>query len=405
MKKHLITAAIVVLAVTPALAQPSVKTDTTVNVIYSADKFKVETNHFKYDWFINVGGGAQIYFGDHDKQAKFGDRLAPALNISVGKWFTPAVGARIAYNGLSMRGATQQGPDEAFSTGKEVPGKGGSGYWLNKQKFSFGDVRMDAMLNLCNAFHGYKAEGRFWNPSLYAGLGFAWTYDEPGNGKSRSHEVSASIGTSNDFRLSDAWAINLDVRGMFVNDRFDGEMGHRWGEGVLSATIGLTYNIAPRGWNKSKTVVKTVNNNIADFQKALSESEAERIRLEKELGELRAQPQIVEKQTTIAAPYFVIFEINKSKLSKDSRVNLGMLAEIIKANNIKYIVTGYADAATGNKKINDKLSRKRAEAVYECLTKEFGVPESLLEIGHKGGVENMFYDDPALSRAAITKAL
>lgn len=84
MKKHLITAAIVVLAVTPALAQPSVKTDTTVNVIYSADKFKVETNRFKYDWFINVGGGAQIYFGDHDKQAKFGDRLAPALNISVG---------------------------------------------------------------------------------------------------------------------------------------------------------------------------------------------------------------------------------------------------------------------------------------------------------------------------------
>lgn len=61
MKKHLITAAIVVLAVTPALAQPSVKTDTTVNVIYSADKFKVETNRFKYDWFINVGGGAQIY--------------------------------------------------------------------------------------------------------------------------------------------------------------------------------------------------------------------------------------------------------------------------------------------------------------------------------------------------------
>jgi hypothetical protein len=44
MKKHLITAAIAVLAVTPALAQPSVKTDTTVNVIYSADKFKVETN-------------------------------------------------------------------------------------------------------------------------------------------------------------------------------------------------------------------------------------------------------------------------------------------------------------------------------------------------------------------------
>lgn len=36
---------------------------------------------------------------------------------------------------------------------------------------------------------------------------------------------------------------------------------------------------------------------------------------------------------------------------------------------------------------------------------ETGFSESLLEIDHKGGVENMFYDDPALSRAAITKAL
>lgn len=47
MKKHLITAAIVVLAVTPALAQPSVKTDTTVNVIYSADKFKSGNQSFQ----------------------------------------------------------------------------------------------------------------------------------------------------------------------------------------------------------------------------------------------------------------------------------------------------------------------------------------------------------------------
>lgn len=127
--------------------------------------------------------------------------------------------------------------------------------------------------------------------------------------------------------------------------------------------------------------------------------------LELWLVEVPPMSSLFTRIVIIEALYFVIFEINKSKLSKDSRVNLGMLAEIIKANNIKYIVTGYADAATGNKKINDKLSRKRAEAVYECLTKEFGVPESLLEIDHKGGVENMFYDDPALSRAAITKAL
>jgi len=68
-------------------------------------------------------------------------------------------------------------------------------------------------------------------------------------------------------------------------------------------------------------------------------------------------------------------------------------------------VSGYADAATGNKKINEKLSRDRAQAVYDCLTKEFGVQASQLEIDYKGGVDNMFYDDPALSRAVITRAM
>ena len=31
---------------------------------------------------------AQMYFGDNDGKADFGKRLAPALDIAVGKWFT-----------------------------------------------------------------------------------------------------------------------------------------------------------------------------------------------------------------------------------------------------------------------------------------------------------------------------
>lgn len=78
------------LAAIPALAQqPSVKTDTTVTVEYHAGKNRVETAGFKSNWFIGVDGGAQVYFGEFDSECKFGDRLAPALNIYVGKWFTP----------------------------------------------------------------------------------------------------------------------------------------------------------------------------------------------------------------------------------------------------------------------------------------------------------------------------
>ena len=56
------------------------------------DKYKVETNHFFDNWFFSVGGGAQVLFGDQSDLGKFKKRIAPALQISIGKWFTPGLG-------------------------------------------------------------------------------------------------------------------------------------------------------------------------------------------------------------------------------------------------------------------------------------------------------------------------
>ncbi len=54
----------------------------------AAKSYTVETNRFGANWFISGGIGAQMYFGDNDGKADFGKRLAPALDIAVGKWFT-----------------------------------------------------------------------------------------------------------------------------------------------------------------------------------------------------------------------------------------------------------------------------------------------------------------------------
>ena len=83
-----------------------------------------------------------------------------------------------------------------------------------------------------------------------------------------------------------------------------------------------------------------------------------------------------------------------------------MMAEVIKEcdSDVVYTITGYADAVTGNKEINDRLSKARAEAVFNCLVNEFGVNPNQLRVDYKGGVDNMFYNDPSLSRAVITRA-
>lgn len=398
MKKLILSIALAA-GVSPLLAQTSADTEELVE--YSDNKYKVETNTFWHNWFISVGAGGQVYFGDHDKQAGFGDRIAPALDIAVGKWFTPGIGVRLMYSGLQQRGATKHPGDKyedsAHGTGAPVQG-GGAPHWLEKQKFNMGNIHADVLFNFSNLFCGYNPK-RVWNCSPYAGLGWAMVWESPS-----AKEVSANVGVLNSFRLCDALDLNLDVRGMFVNDRFDGEGGGKFGEGMLSATVGLTYKFKQRGWNRSKTVVRYNNAALNEMREKLNEMSAENERLKRALaeGNKREAQTIVKK---MAAANLVTFRINKSKLSNEARANLGMLAEVIKQGdkNVVYTITGYADAGTGSKTTNERLSKERAQAVYDCLVKEFGVSQSQLRIDYKGGVDNMFYDDPRLSRAVITR--
>lgn len=404
MNKKIFLTALCAVAFSPAFAQtPTVEDTVEEKVEYSTDKYRVETNRFWDNWFVSVGGGGQIYFGDHDKQLGLSKRISPALDIAVGKWFTPGIGVRIMYSGLQSKGATRDdwACDITHGTGEHVPGWAGvPGDDLQYSKYKMGNLHADVLFNVLNLIGGYN-ENRKWDLSPYAGLGWARVYDSPS-----AKEVSANIGLFTSWNFCDALALNLDVRGMFVNDRFDGEGGGRFGEGNLSATIGLTYKFKNRGWNRSKTVTRYVYNygDLESMRSKLNEMSAENERLKEALaaGDKQKAQTIVRK---IAAANLVTFKINKTKLTNEARANLGLLAEIIKSGDPEavYTITGYADAGTGSVKGNERLSKERAENVYDCLVNEFGVSEKQIRIDYKGGVENMFYNDPRLSRAVITR--
>ena len=403
MIKHLFISALCAAAFTGAAAQEQHSDtiqsvyDTTEEVMYDNDKYKVETNHFWDNWFVSAGFGGQIIFGNHDKQVKFFDRIAPALDIAVGKWFTPGIGVRLMYSGLSVKGATQKeghGEFPTHSTGVDVPGKGGDGYWLMKQKFNFYNLHLDALFNMSNILCGYN-EKRVYNCTPYIGLGWARVWESP-----QSMEVSANVGVLNSFRLNEALNLNLDIRGAYMSDRFDGELGGRWGEGVWSATVGLTYRFKQRGWGRSKTIVRT-----HDRQRELKAMQDKLNDMQAQLAQRKRDSITVVR--TLAAANFVIFKIDTWDLTNESRVQLGLFAETIKKAdpNAVYIITGYADKGTGSIERNVILSKNRARVVYECLVNEFGVPKKQLRVDHKGGVDNMFYNDPRLSRAVITRIM
>lgn len=419
MTKRLLSLAAAALVAQASIAQEVVSY--TQDSVYTTElvnpsKYTVETNKFWDNWFIGFGVGGQSYFGDHNKQVRykdyFKDRISLVGQINVGKWFTPGLGLRANISGYEAKGISgwtghtlahpnvNYGNYQGFIDGDKVYTGVNVGYPLKKTLIKYFNVEVDAMFDLFNLFGGYKP--RFWSLIPYGGLGFAWTTNKAINGE-KSHEVTANVGLINRFRLSSAFDLNLDVRGVYVNDRFDQQVGGRWGEGILQATVGLAYNFNRRDWEKAVSTTLRVNEGLLNsLQNNLREAEQANVDLRKQLED--ALNRKVDRDNVVAMPLLVTFTIDKWKLSNKDRVNLGFLAEVLKANpNMVYQVVGYADKGTGSVKRNIFLAQKRAEVVYDCLVNEFGVSESQLRKDSKGGVDNLYYNDPRVTRAVLSQ--
>lgn len=373
------------------------KRDTTITV--STDRYRVIANDFGSNWILGAGTGAQIYLGDHDKQAKIGERLTPHFSTYLGKWFSPGLGIRAGASFGKIKGLTQEST-QTHSTGERYDGKPWEGYWLYHQEFKAFHLYADALFNLTNLFGGYKE--RFYNISPFVGLGWMITNDSP-----EQKELSANIGVYNTFRLAKGLDLTLDLRGVMVNDRFDGEMGDDKQDGQASVLLGLAYKFNKRDWNKPVSTVieasydETLLNELRDrVAKLAADNEA----LKRQLADAKGPVTEVQfKDRILAAPILVTFKIDTWEVRNEARVNLKFFAETIKKGNqdIVYTITGYADKGTGSVARNELLSRNRAEAIKKVLVEEFGIDPARLRTAHMGGVENMYYDDPRLSRAVI----
>lgn len=57
-----------------------------------------ETNRFGDNWFIGVAGGVNLFLNEGYEPA-----FGPSIDANFGKWFTPSVGMRMGYQGLSSK--------------------------------------------------------------------------------------------------------------------------------------------------------------------------------------------------------------------------------------------------------------------------------------------------------------
>ena len=357
------------------------------------DKYKVETNRFFDNWFFSVGGGAQVLFGDQSDLGKFGKRIAPALNVSIGKWFTPGLGLRLQYSGLQSKSFSSE--PSAYSK----PHMLSEGYY--QDKFNYMNLHGDILFNISNMLAGYNPD-RIYDAVPFVGFGFAHSYDKP-----HLNSLAFNFGLINTFHVADAWDLNLELYGMGAENKFDGKTLNKGLDVMLGASVGVTYKFPQRGF-KPAPDVDAMMALTASQMDAINAALAQQIEQNRQLkAQLANTPnEVVTEQVTVnqltPVPQSVFFQIGSATLPQNSTVNLQQIANLVKDNpGIKLKVTGYADSDTGSASWNKQLSEDRANTVANELVK-LGVNKSNMIISGMGGVNTL--TSPAFNRRVIIEA-
>ena len=322
---------------------------------------------FKKHAFLDLQGGAQYTLGE----AKFGDLISPNVQLGIGYQFSPVFGMRLQANGWQSKGGWN-----GYKATKD-----GTPYTAD-YKFKYVAPGLDFMFNLSNLFCGWNPN-RVFNATAFIGGGanFAWGNDEV-------NEIAANIkdqrsylleylwdgtkvrpfgraGIDLEFKVSKAVSIMIEGNANFTSDKYNSKKAGN-ADWYFNALAGLRINLG-----KSHTKTEPVKEAPVPVQKYVK-------------PEPKPQPKVEEKKVE-EIRRDVFFVINSNKIASNEESKIKEVVDFLNANpDAKVVVTGYADAGTGNDRINDAISAKRAAAVVKVLKEKYGIEESRITEDSKG---------------------
>ena len=404
-----------------------------------------EAANWGRNWFIEAKGGASAFLGTPIGCGDVFDRVTPVLQIGVGKWFTPAIGGRIGYQGLSFKNGEFKSMDYHF-------------------------IHADFLYNLTSGINCNDIGLSRWDVIPYLGVGMIYNPDwssacmclAHGSG---SHPLAFSYGLACRYRLNNRMHLVAELSGMTTAMNFDAVgSSSKFGDNMLTLSAGLSFTLGKVGYKRivdAKPYIaqnewllsysESLSNNnrmlrkfnmenekvLAEYQKILEmeglldlygnkfnkkdKSKALFSRNDYSgLNSLRARlnnkgwdgnPKKMPKAADafysgerdefkiayltamrngtepIGAPVYFFFKISTDHLTDASQLlNIDKLAKVAKTYNLKVRIIGAADATTGTDSINETLSSKRAAYIMR-LMRDRGVPSENIKTTHEGGID------------------
>ena len=355
----------------------------------SAQEQKGTTEYvFEPHWYVNIQPlGVQYTLGE----ISMGDLMSYNVQAAVGREFNKVIGGRFALNAWQSKAGSKisgvdykwkwnyiaptvditfnlsnlisgVNPNRVFTVGA-FAGLGMNIGWGNSEA-----ADVDAILRQTTTARWQDDDGQIKTDNTYqAGLDYLW------DGTKARFLLQA--GLTGDIKINDKFAVTLEVSANTLSDKYNSKKAKNW-DWYFNALAGLKINFGPTYSTKfipapepEIRYVEKIVEKIVEVPAAPAETAAEPLRRD------------------------IFFLINKSNIrtSEASKVD-DIVAYLNENKDAKVQVTGYADAGTGNDRINDRLAAKRADAVVAAL-KKAGISADRISFDSKGARVQPFADN------------
>ncbi len=352
---------------------------------------------FEPHWYVQIQPlGAQYTLGE----VSFGDLLSYNVQATVGRQFSKLWGARLAVNAWQSKAGSK------FDiSNKEY-----------KWKWNYVAPTIDATFNVSNALFGFNPN-RVFNLSAFAGIGLniGFSNTEAADADKAIRAMGTIVGangttyTTNqgleylwdgtkvrlmgqfglmgDFKVSDKVSIGLELSANTLNDKYNSKKAKNW-DWYFNALAGVKIAL---GNTYSTRFIPAPEPEIRYVEKIVEK-----------VVEVPAKVEEPEAKTE-ALRRDIFFAIGKTVIRKSEQQKVNEVVEYLNANpEAKVNITGYADAGTGNDRINDRLAAGRADVVVKAL-KKAGVAASRISYDSKGARVQPFADNDS-NRVSIVIA-
>ena len=327
------------------------------------------TQTFKSHWFINLQGGAQYTLGE----AKFKDLMSPNVQAALGYQFTPVFGLRLQANAWQSKGAFDN--DRVYD-----------------YKFNYVAPGLDFMFNLSNLLCGWNPD-RFFNVTAFLGGGanIAWKNDEANALHNQGFKMEyiwdgtkvrpfGRGGLQFGFRLSDAVQFLIEGNANILSDKYNSKKAENpdWYFNALAGfriNLGKVRNVETHEVYRDVVVYDTIYKTVVIEEDPI----------------VRVDPLRRD----------VFFLRNKTDIRDSETQKIADIADYLNKYPAAQVnIVGYADAGTGNDKINDRLAAQRADVVVKALIEEYGISADRITYDSKGAHVQPFVEND-LNRVTI----